>query len=769
MELQIITPETSTHFSSINPTAEAKTKALEIVCITSFPGRECGIATFAKDLRDGIIAKFGESIHISICAIETTESTHDYDFPVEYILESNSIKSYKDLARAINTNETVDAVLIQHEFGLFGGEFGENILYLLQALEKPVFTTFHTILPNPSDKRKFIVQSIADHSSQLIVMTEHSAILLENEYAIDAKKIEIIPHGTHLISIQDKDVLKTKFFLTGKKVLSTFGLLSEGKGIETALFALPAIIKEHPDCMYLIIGKTHPEIVKREGEKYRTLLNQIIDELKLTRHVLFIDRFVSNDELLEYLQLTDIYLFTSKDPNQAVSGTFSYAMGCNCPIISTQIPQAIDYLQGAGIVIDFNDSTQLGQSANFLLNNSHILNEMRITALQKIRPSAWQNVALKHLSLFTKKLEIASHEIEYKLPEFNLTHLKKSTTNIGIIQFSLLEIPHLESGFTLDDNARALTSLVEYYELTSDKSVLSLIETYFSFIESMQQPAGDFLNYIDHKGEYTLQNFEENLEDSMGRALNALGHFYSKQHLFNHTFSDRITTIIERSLPLISNLSSPRSIAFALKGLYQYNEIIKSASVNLQIIALSNRLIRFYEQSKQADWQWFEDTITYGNAILPEVLLYAFALTKDQLFLDCAKESFDFLLEIHFKKEYYRTISNRTWYTLNQETSVYGEQPIDVAYTIIALEQFMNYFPTEGYQEKMKKAFNWYHGDNHLKQIIYNPLTGGCCDGLEHDRINLNQGAESSITYLLARNCMERVNKQQLKSTVAIL
>lgn len=282
MELQIITPEAPSRFTNSISISDAKTKTLEIVCITSFPGRECGIATFAKDLRDGIVAKFGESIHISICAIETTESTHDYDFPVEYILESNSIKSYKDLALAINLNETVDAVLIQHEFGLFGGEFGENILYLLQALEKPVFTTFHTILPNPSDKRKFIVQSIADHSSQLIVMTEHSANLLENEYAIDAKKIEIIPHGTHLISIQDKDILKTKFFLTGKKVLSTFGLLSEGKGIETALFALPSIIKEHPDCMYLIIGKTHPEIVKREGEKYRTFLNQIIDELKLS-------------------------------------------------------------------------------------------------------------------------------------------------------------------------------------------------------------------------------------------------------------------------------------------------------------------------------------------------------------------------------------------------------------------------------------------------------------------------------------------------------
>jgi len=758
MELQLSLMEESSNLIQINTVAPVKNKLMEIVCITSFPGRECGIATFAKDLREGIVAKFGESIHLSICAIDNSESLHEYEFPVEYILKSNSIKSYRDLAEAINTNQSVDAVLIQHEFGLFGGEYGEHLLLLLQKLKKPIFTTFHTILPNPSDKRKYIVQSISDHSDQIIVMTDHSANLLKEEYSIDTEKIEIIPHGTHLISLQDTDLLKTKYSLKNKKVLSTFGLLSAGKGIETALFALPAIIAENSDCMYLIIGKTHPEIVKREGEKYRNYLKTIIDELGINDHVLFIDRFVSNEELLEYLQLTDIYLFTSKDPNQAVSGTFSYAMGCNCPIISTQIPQAMDYLTNAGIVIGFNDFKQLGISTNFLFNNIHILHEMRINALQKIRPSAWQNVALKHMHVFSNHLEIQSNKIEFTLPDFNLNHINLSTNNIGIIQFSLIDQPNIDSGFTVDDNARALTSLTEYYELTNDTTVLPNINTYFTFIENAQQPAGDFLNYKNEQGEYTEQNYTENLEDSIGRALNALGHFYSKQYLFNHRYSNRISALIDRSLAHITTLKSPRSIAFALKGLYQYNELIKSSEIHTQILELSNHLIRFYEQSKQADWFWFEDTITYGNAILPEVLLYVYALTKNKKTLDYAKESFDFLLDIHFKKEYFSTISNRTWYTLNQEVSPFGEQPIDVAYTILALEQFSKYFPNENYLQKMRKAFNWYLGDNHLKQIIYNPLTGGCCDGLEHDRINLNQGAESTVTYLLARNCIERIN-----------
>ncbi len=758
MELQLALLEESSNLIQVKTNSKVKDKVMEIVCITSFPGRECGIATFAKDLREGIVAKFGESIHLSICAIDNTESILEYEYPVEYILASNSLKSYRDLADAINKNQSVDAVLIQHEFGLFGGEYGENILQLLQKLEKPVFTTFHTILPNPTDKRKYIVQSISDHSDQLIVMTNHSANLLEQEYSIDPKKIEIIPHGTHLISLQDTDVLKAKYALENKKVLCTFGLLSEGKGIETALFALPEIIAENPDCIYLIIGKTHPEIVKREGEKYRNYLNTIIDELGINDHVLFIDRFVSNEELLEYLQLTDIYLFTSKDPNQAVSGTFSYAMGCNCPIISTQIPQAIDYLTDAGIVIGFNDFKQLSISTNYLFKNIHILHEMRINALQKIRPSAWQNVALKHMHIFSTHLEIQANKIEYTLPDYNLNHINNSTNIFGIIQFSLIDCPDINSGFTVDDNARALTSLTEYYELTNDTTVLPNINTYFTFIENAQQPLGDFLNYKNEQGEYTEQNYLENLEDSIGRALNALGHFYSKQHLFNHSYSSRISALIDRSLPFIPNLKSPRSIAFTLKGLYQYNKTRKNRIIHSQILKLSDHLMRFYKQSKQADWFWFEDSITYGNAILPEALLYAYELTKNNTTLAYAKESFDFLLDIHFKKEYFRTISNRTWYTLNQEVSPFGEQPIDVAYTIIALEQFSKYFPEENYLEKMKKAFNWYLGDNHLKQIIYNPLTGGCCDGLEHDRINLNQGAESTVTYLLARNCMERIN-----------
>lgn len=730
--------------------------AVHIVCITSYPERACGIATFSKDLRDSILSVFGNSVHISICAIEPGDSEINYQYPVEYVLESKNSLSYRKLAESINQNPDIDAVLIQHEFGLYGGEFGENILITLHELEKPVITTFHTVLPNPSSKRKFIVKTISDISEKVIVMTESSALILKNEYAVEQIKIEVIPHGTHLVSLKDKDELKTKYFLANRKVLTTFGLINSGKGIETALFALPEIIKENPDCVYLIIGKTHPEVYKKEGEKYREYLLQIIDELKLHNHILFVNEFVSNDDLLEFLQLTDIYLFTSKDPHQAVSGTFSYAMGCNCPIISTQFPHAIDSLGNAGILIDLNDSNQLSQSTNYLFKNPQVLQSMRINALEKIKPSSWQNIAIKHLNLLNKSPNLDTEIINYQIPSYNLTHINNLTQALGIIQFSKAEIPDINSGYTLDDNARALIAVTEYYELTKDENALRLINTYFSFIEFMQQEGGDFLNYLDKFGYFTLQNFEENLEDSNGRAIWALGYFYSKKGLFQNQFSLRVEELIENSLQIIGALASPRAIAFSIKGLYYFNEDKNSIVIHSLILDLADKLLVFYENTQTNSWNWFENKLTYGNAILSEALLFAYAISKNENYKVIAEESFEFLLLILFEKEHFTTISNRTWFQMNEEISPYGEQPIEVAYTIMALEKFDSFFSDKEFSIKMKKAFDWYHGHNRLSQIVYNPLTGGCCDGIEHDRVNINQGAESTITYLMARNSMER-------------
>jgi hypothetical protein len=381
---------------------------------------------------------------------------------------------------------------------------------------------------------------------------------------------------------------------------------------------------------------------------------------------------------------------------------------------------------------------------------------MRINALEKSKSSSWQNVAIKHLTLLNNNTNLERKIINYQIPNYNLNHINNLTHSIGIIQFSQAEIPDLNSGFTLDDNSRALIAVSDYYELTQDENALNLINTYFNFIEFMQQEGGEFLNYLDKYGYFSLQNFEENLEDSNGRAIWALGYFYSKKELFLKQYSSRIEELLENSLQVIGSFNSPRAIAFSIKGLYYFNDDKNSFVIHSLILALADKLVAFYENMRTETWCWFEDKLTYGNAILSEVLLYAFDISKNVKYKNIAHESFEFLLSILFEKEHFTTISNRTWLLMDEEFSEYGEQPIEVAYTIMALEKFDYFFGNRQFGLRMKKAFDWYLGHNRLNQIVYNPLTGGCCDGIEHDRVNINQGAESSITYLMARNSIER-------------
>jgi glycosyltransferase involved in cell wall biosynthesis len=741
-----------------------ETEQLELLLISSFPERQCGIATFSEDFRNSLLEKFGGVLKISVCAIENEPVTDKFEDPITHILEAHNPTSYLKLAKNINRNSKIRGVIIQHEFGLFGGNYGDYLLFLLDHIELPVFVTFHTVLPNPSNERLEIVRKISERATNVVVMSENSANILQQEYKIEAAKIEIIAHGVHLTPLRNQNYLKAKYKLANKKVLSTFGLLSEGKSIETALYAIPEIIKNHPECVYLILGKTHPEIYKREGEKYRTFLHELADELGISSHVLFVNEFITLELLHEYLQLTDIYLFTSNDPFQAVSGTFAYAMGCGCPIISTKIPQAKDQLKSAGILIEFQDVSQLAQAANYLLQNPSNLAQMKINALQNTRPSSWHNVAIQYMTLIEE--ELASEEIKelkFKIPEFNFNHFFNTTSQIGIIQFSTAELPDLESGYTLDDNARALIAMSEYYELTEDKAVLELIDIYFRFVENSQQSDGKFLNYVNRFNEYTDHNFKENLEDSNGRAIYALGIFMSHQKLHRQKYYSRIERLVENSMVHLKNLKSPRAIAFTIKGLYHFNLIINNKSTSRTILELADILVEYYTKERQPDWHWYENSLTYANAIIPESLLYAYYVSNDSIFKEIAKESFDFLLDILFTKRHISIISNRTWYSKEKEVHPFGEQPIDVAYTIIALQEFANCFEDHKYLSFMKTAFEWYLGHNHLGQIIYNPISGGCYDGLEHDHININQGAESTVTYLMARISVEKEIRKQVE------
>ncbi len=731
----------------------------EIIFLTSYPPRECGIATYSKDLERALSEKFGQSFTLKVFPLESKSERHQYPKGIEHVLNTNNALDFQKASHRINSDPNVGLVLIQHEFGLF--KDSENaFLEFLEFLDKPIAITFHTILPEPTAELKRNVQRMSSLSDAIIVMTRTSAEILVRTYGVRADKITVIPHGTHLVSYENKDVLKEKYGLSGKKVLSTFGLLGPGKSIETTLTALPSIIAEFPETIFLIIGRTHPTIVKEEGEVYRDFLEAKIHELGITDHVRFINEFVPLDALLEYLQLTDIYLFTSKDPHQAVSGTFSYALSCGCPVISTPIPHALKVLQNdAGIVFDFEDSVQLGLAIVKLLENYEARHKLSLNGLNTSATSAWENSAIAHAKIFE---ELAKDiRLKYRKPPINLKHIKKMTTEVGMIQFSKINRPDIESGYTLDDNARALIVFCQHYQLTGHASDLKYIKIYFNFIQCCFRHDGTFLNYVDKDYQFTEQNHPENLEDACGRAIWALGYLLSIAEQFPEAYrgiEDNARFVFEEAIKEMEGVHSPRSMAFVIKGLYHYSHASDSKCMNSLVTKFADRLVQMYRHESKDDWKWFESYLTYGNAILPHAMLMAYTMTLNGDYWKIAKASFDFLLSKIMTGNSIRVISNKNWLQsdekLDQEFKG-GEQPIDVAYTILALGFFHGIFPDATYDIKMQGAFNWFLGENPLKQTIYNPCTGGCYDGLELHNVNLNQGAESTLSYLLARMAFE--------------
>ncbi len=723
----------------------------EILVVTTFPPRQCGIATYSQDLIKALNDHYVDSFSIKVCAIESNNEQHDYTDPaVKYILNTSEPDSYTRLSKAINDDENIKIVLLQHEFGLVH-ETVNHFNTFIDDLQKPLSVVFHTILPNPNEELKANVQHILNRADSLIVMTNNAADILVRDYIVDREKISVIAHGTHLVSHGHHDELKRKHGYEGRLVLSTFGLLSSGKSIETTLDALPSVVKQHPDVLFLIIGKTHPTVALQEGEVYREFLEQKIAEHGLENNVKFINKYVALDELLEYLQLTDIYVFSSKDPNQAVSGTFSYALSCACPIISTPIPHAKEVLAGdTGMIFDFGNSEQLAECINTLLSDGDLRNRMIHNGLHKIVHTIWENSAVNHAKVLQKTAG-NSFKLQYRNPKINLEHVKNMTTDFGFVQFSKLNVPDLGSGYTIDDNARAMIAMGQHYKKYRERDVIKYIKIYLDFIGFCQQPDGRFLNYVDVDKNFTSQNDNENLEDSSGRAMWALGYIVSLTGILPAELTSKAEAIFQKSLSLTKNIYSTRAMAFVIKGLYYYNRQVKDADTLIYIKMFADRLVQMYRHEADENWRWFEGYLTYANSVLPEALLLCYAITGNDVYRDVAKESFDFLLENTFDDNAIKIISNRGWLVKGKKREQYGEQPIDVAYTILALRKFHDIFKDEEYLNKMELAFNWFLGNNHLNHVIYNPCTGGCFDGLEEHSVNLNQGAESTLSYLMAR------------------
>lgn len=730
-----------------------------VAFISTFPPRACGIATYTTDLITAIESKFHETYHLMTIPLEIKGMYNDYGNKQEYILETFDTHSYLLLANHLNSSEEIDMVCIQHEFGLFK-EQEEMFSLFLNLLQKDVIITFHTVLPKPDEKLKAQVYEMAKACKQVVVMTQGSAEILVTYYHIDPEKITVIAHGTHLAPASNKSEIREKYGLANRKILSTFGLLGPGKNIETTLEALPAIIERNSNITFLILGMTHPTLIHEEGEKYRDKLKELVQKNKLTKHVWFINTFLSTKELLDYLLITDVYLFTSNDRHQAVSGTFSYAISSGCPVVSTPIPHVREVLKkDMGVIIDFEAPEQLANAVNSILANPKKLEEIRHNNLQKMVVTSWQNVALAYVDLF-ENIQRRTGVLRYTIPPINMEHIQRMTAEIGMAQFAHINTPDTESGYTLDDNARALIALLHHYQLFGAFDDLKLIEKYLHFIAFCLQEDGTFLNYVDQDRKFTEQNGQVNLDDASGRAIWALGEVVGMRDILPEHIPSLALELIDRASVNFLQCYSTRAMSFIIKGLY----FIDDRGYQLVMSTFANRLVAMFEHETTSQWQWFECYLTYGNSVIPEALICVYQRTGDINYKDIAYQSFDFLLSKIFDHDEIHVISNKGWAQKDQivqRITGRGEQPIDVAYTIMALHRFYQLDMDIKYKTMLRNAFDWFLGKNNLRQIVYNPTTGGCFDGLEESSININQGAESTVSYLMARLTMEEYMEKE--------
>ncbi len=731
---------------------------MKIAYLGTYPPRECGIATFTYDLVSAINKKFNPRTQAEIIAInDNGSSLYNYGEEVKHQINQTDIEDYINVAKKINEDDEISVVNLQHEFGLFGGEYGEYIIPFLESLKKPVVATFHSVLPNPEKKQKNVVRAIAERTKGIIVMADSAIDILNKDYGIDRKKIHKIHHGVPDIKpVPNKEKMKEELRLGGKFVLATFGLLSKGKGIEYAIKALPEIVKEHPEVIYLVIGETHPQVRKNEGERYRNSLLKMVQKLGLKKNVKFYNKYLTLDEIIKYLQIADIYITPSLDPNQIVSGTLAYAVSSGTPIIATKYAHAKELItENRGVLVDFKNHKQIEKALNYLINNKRLMEEMGENSYKYGRNMVWNKVASDHMNVFRKITE--NIDMHYPIPEIKLNHLKKMTDTTGIIQHSKHSVPDRDTGYTLDDNARALIVAVKYHDLFKDKTLLNLITIYTAFIKHCLKENGNFHTTMNYNHDFVD---EPESEDSYGRAIWACGVLINSSVYENIVSNAKFT--MDNALKIFDKIESPRAIAFTILGVYEYYKRFDNEDLKEKIKKLADKLVKLYENEGSKDWKWFEPYLTYSNGVLPECLFYAYDIIKDEKYLDIAAESLGFLKEITIVNKKVVLIGHDGWYRKNGKRAIYDQQPIDAGSLVRAFLAAYKITKSKAYYDNAILSFEWFLGRNSLNRRIYDDITGGSFDGLNPKEINLNQGAESTISYIMARLCLEEIKKGKI-------
>lgn len=733
-----------------------------IAFIGNYLPRQCGIATFTTDLCTAMAAEFGGGRLFAI-PVNDPDSSYQYPEQVRIELEQEDRSSYERAAEFLNFNGN-DLVCMQHEYGIFGGIAGSHILALLRKLKMPLVTTLHTVLRDPDSNQRAVLDEIGHLSDRLIVMSEHAACLLRDAYGIPGEKIDVIPHGVPDLPFMDPNYFKDLFGTQGKSVLLTFGLLSPNKGIENVIRALPAILAKHPDLMYIISGATHPQIRRHEGERYREELQALAAECGVSSHVTFNNRFVSNEEMIEHVGAADIYITPYRHEAQVVSGTLAIALGAGKAIISTPYWHAKEILaDGRGVIVPFDDPDSIANAAIRLLDNDAERHAMRKRAYLHSRGTTWQKTAQAYMASFQRARvermlrpraalpDIFALKATDTLPALNTSHLSSMTDDTGMLQHAIFSLPNCIEGYTTDDNARALvtTTLLSEASLPQNHEHAALSQRYLAFLWfAFHEKTGRFRNFLSYDRAWQE---EVGSEDSHGRALWALGTVLGRSE--NAGLRGAAGRLFEAAVPATLTFSSPRAWAFSVLGLQEYldwfpgDRVIQSAR-NL----LANRLLDIYEHSHSEAWRWFETSLSYSNARLPQALLIAGWRSENQRMIEAGCESLHWLTRVqhHQEDDLFVPIGSRGFFAQDGEKARFDQQPVEACATISACLQAFRLTRQKHWLDEAWCAFRWFLGENDLQVPLYDATTGGCRDGLHPDRVNENQGAESTLSFLMS-------------------
>jgi len=751
-------------------------KPLGISFISSYLPRQCGIATFTNDLVSSIKKiSTGKDYSINVTALNDIPEGYKYPAEVKFEIKDKNVNDYNEAAYYLNLSDS-DIINIQHEFGLYGGEAGSNILYLIERLKKPFVTTLHTILENPSEEQLKIIQGIGELSSYLIVQSSRSLQMLEKTYGISTDKIKYIPHGAHDVPFLDTAYYKDKFQLSERKVILTFGLLSPEKGLEDGINALANVVKEHPDVMYIILGATHPNVKKQYGEAYRYSLENLVKKHGLEKNVIFINRFVDTKELLDFLLMSDIYLSPYHNKEQIVSGTLTYALACGKAIISTPYWYAQEILEDEkGMLVPFKDPDSISKVISELITDENKRNRLRKNAYDAGREIVWSKTGEKYIDTFRRSKEefkrtgrlIVPTSKDKKiptLPEINFTHLINLTDSTGIFQHANYTFPNRNEGYCSDDNARALLVAFMHKYTLKDASLDRYIDTYLTFIHHSFNPeTGLFRNFMSYDRRWLE---DSGSKDCNGRIIFVLG--YIIKNTSSNPLLALVKSLFDKSIKNMVSFKSPRAIAYIIMGCILYLKRFAGArEVNKICKTLSDQLMEYYTVTSSPDWKWFEAYLTYDNARLPQALLMAGRFFNNKTYSSAGIESLNWLYSVLYdtEKNCLSLVGNDGWYIKGKTKARYDQQPMEIPAIIDACYQAFCSDSDAEWINKLSIAFSWFLGNNDRQEPLCDLLTGGCFDGLNPAMINQNQGAESTISWLNSLLRMMSI-RQELKMMV---